>query len=65
MKCPRCDFDGQIIKNQLVMKGDKLFRVLTYACRNKNCSMHNKEIGKDEIEIPYEKEGDNNDKPQS
>ena len=61
MKCPRCDFDGQIVKNQLVMKGDKLYRVLTYACRNKNCAMCGKEIGKTEIEVPYEKEGENHE----
>ena len=58
MKCPRCNFDGQIIKNILVMKGDKLFRVLTFACRNKNCLMCGKEIGKEEIEVPYKKEGE-------
>ena len=61
MKCPRCDFDGQIIKNKLVMKGDKLYRQLTYMCRNKQCTMFNKEIGQQEVEVPYDKEGENND----
>jgi len=59
MKCPRCDFDAQIIKSKLIMKDDKLMRVLTYACRNKNCAMYEKEVGKEEVEIPYEKEGEN------
>lgn len=62
MKCPRCEFDGQIIKNTLVMKDDdRLVRVLTYACRNKNCPMNGKEIGKDEVEVPYKKEGENDE----
>lgn len=51
MKCPRCSFDGQIIKNVVVEKEGKRFRVLTYACRNRNCTMNGKEIGKEEIEI--------------
>lgn len=49
--CPRCRFDGQIIKNVVVEKEGKKFRVLTYACRNRNCTMNGKEIGKEEIEI--------------
>lgn len=62
MKCPRCEFDGQIIKNTLVLKEDgKLVRQLTFACRNKNCAMYNKEIGQEEVEIPYKKEGENNE----
>ena len=56
--CPRCRFDGQIIKNVVVEKEGKKFRVLTYACRNRNCTMNGKEIGKEEIEI---KEGENNE----
>lgn len=62
MKCPRCNFDGQIIKNTLVLKEDgKLVRVLTFACRNKNCSMNGKEIGKEEVIVPYKKEGEDNE----
>ena len=56
--CPRCSFDGQIIKNVVVEKEGKKFRVLTYACRNRHCPMYKKEIGKEEIEI---KEGENNE----
>lgn len=58
MICPRCSFDGQIIKNVVVEKEGKKFRVLTYACRNRHCPMYKKEIGKEEIEI---KEGENNE----
>ena len=58
MICPRCSFDGQIIKNVVVEKEGKKFRVLTYACRNRHCPMFKKEIGKEEIEI---KEGENNE----
>lgn len=58
MICPRCSFDGQIIKNVVVEKEGKRFRVLTYACRNRHCPMFKKEIGKEEIEI---KEGENNE----
>lgn len=58
MICPRCSFDGQIIKNVVVEKEGKRFRVLTYACRNRHCPMLKKEIGKEEIEI---KEGENNE----
>ncbi len=56
--CPRCSFDGQIIRNVVVEKEGKRFRVLTYACRNRHCPMYKKEIGKEEIEI---KEGENNE----
>lgn len=58
MICPRCSFDGQIIRNVVVEKEGKRFRVLTYACRNRHCPMFKKEIGKEEIEI---KEGENNE----
>ena len=58
MICPRCSFDGQIIRNVVVEKEGKRFRVLTYACRNRHCPMHKKEIGKDEIEI---KEGESDE----
>lgn len=58
--CPRCNFDGQIVKNKLVEKDGKKYRILTYACRNRQCSMYQKEIGKEEIEVP-EKEGENNE----
>lgn len=58
MTCPRCSFDGQIIRNVVVEKEGKRFRVLTYACRNRHCPMYKKEIGKEEIEI---KEGENNE----
>lgn len=58
MICPRCSFDGQIIRNVVVEKEGKRFRVLTYACRNRHCPMYKKEIGKEEIEI---KEGENNE----
>lgn len=58
--CPRCNFDGQIIKNQVVEKDGKKVRVLTYACRNRQCSMNGKELGKEEFELP-EKEGENNE----
>lgn len=58
MICPRCSFDGQIIRNVVVEKEGKRFRVLTYVCRNRHCPMYKKEIGKEEIEI---KEGENNE----
>lgn len=58
MKCPRCSFDGQIVRNVVVEKNGKRYRVLTYACRNRHCPMFKKEIGKEEIEI---KEGENNE----
>ena len=58
--CPRCNFEGQIIKNQIVERDGKKYRTLTYACRNRNCSMYQKELGKEEFEIP-EKEGENNE----
>ena len=61
MKCPLCDIEAQITKNRVVMIGDKLYRRLTYSCRNKQCSNNGKEIGTIDVPMTYTKidEGEN------
>lgn len=54
MKCPLCDIEAQITSSRIVMKGDKLYRRQIFKCRNKNCGMYNKEVGRLDIPLEYD-----------
>lgn len=55
MVCPKCGLEAVITKNKRVFKTDegKLFRIMTYSCRNKKCNDFEKEVGEvtDEISV--------------
>ena len=57
MKCPTCDIEARIASSKNVMIGDKLVRRQIFKCRNRNCKMYNKEVGRIDIPLEYEIEG--------
>lgn len=65
MKCPKCGMDGFITRSGYAVSGDqsantptKLYRILTFTCRNKQCEACGKEIGQERLEQPLEQTTD-------
>ena len=56
MKCPKCEVEMRISKSQNVLKDNKLFRRLTFMCRNKECENYNKEVKTEELELDFVEE---------
>ncbi|MBQ3890412.1 MAG: hypothetical protein II740_03555 [Lachnospiraceae bacterium] len=58
MQCPVCKTEAVITKQKMVYSTEegKLYRVLTYSCRNKKCKNFEKEIGEVRNELPVETE---------
>ena len=65
MKCQKCGMDAIIASSGYRVTGDgaaetptKLYRVLSYRCRNPQCASYAREggeiIGREEIELPVE-----------
>jgi hypothetical protein len=54
MECPVCKIEAVISGQKMVMKGNKLYRVLKYSCRNSKCEKFQTEIGEVEHEVPVE-----------
>lgn len=52
MQCPKCKIEAIITKSENVIRDGKLFRRMTFTCRNKQCSNHNMEVGTQEVELP-------------
>ncbi len=57
MKCPKCGMDAIISASHNLVTGDnssltttKLYRVLTFSCRNPQCENCKKEIGQQKLE---------------
>lgn len=57
MKCPKCGMDGMISESHNLITGDespdeqtRLYRVLTFSCRNPQCEHCGKEIGQQKLE---------------
>ena len=62
MKCPLCGEEGYILSAVNRAEGDdspdtetKLYRDLTYACRNKKCGNFGKSIGTAVVPLEIEK----------
>lgn len=61
MKCPKCGMDGIIIRSGYTVSGDQspdtpteLYRILTFACRNKQCENLGREIGQQRLKQTLE-----------
>lgn len=56
MDCPVCKLEAVITKTTRVLdqREMKLYNVLHFSCRNKNCKEFNKEIGEVKNELPFE-----------
>lgn len=52
MKCPLCNTEAKIQKSVNVLKGDKLFRRMTFVCRNSSCKQYEKAVGMKDLEQP-------------
>ena len=59
MKCPRCGVDAIISASRNKVEGDdsperqtRLFRVLTFRCRNPQCEENGREVGTQRLEQP-------------
>ena len=54
MVCPVCELEAAIVSNELVFNQDeqKLYRKMTYNCRNRNCQNFQKEVGEEQDELP-------------
>lgn len=60
MKCPKCGMDAIISESHNLITGDKspdektrLYRVLTFSCRNPQCEQCGKEIGQQKLEQQF------------
>ena len=61
MKCPKCGMDGIIMRSGYAVSGDQspdttteLYRILTFACRNKQCGDFGREIGQQRLKQTLE-----------
>ena len=59
MKCPKCGMDAIISEARNVAEGDhspdtqtRIYRVLTFRCRNRQCEDCGREIGQERLEQP-------------
>ena len=50
----KCKCEAMITSSSMVfsMEEQKLYRALTYICRNKKCTEYEKVIGEEKVEIP-------------
>lgn len=55
MVCPKCKCEAMIKKQRMVFRQEenKLYRVLTYTCRNKKCDRYEKEVGEVSNEVDF------------
>lgn len=54
MRCPKCNTEMRISHAKNVLKGETLYRRMTYACRNKTCDNYDKSIKTIDVVIPIE-----------
>ncbi len=61
MNCPKCGMEAMISASHNAVTGDaspetptKLFRVLTFQCRNPQCEKFGKEVGQQRLEQKIE-----------
>lgn len=54
MECPVCKIAAYISSQKMVIKGNKLYRVLQFTCRNPQCNKYKEVIGEVENEVPVE-----------
>lgn len=54
MQCPKCKCEAMISTQRMMFdkEEEKLYRILTYSCRNKKCDKYEKEIGEVKNEVP-------------
>lgn len=55
MECPKCKCEAIISKNRTIFKEEekKLYRMMSFSCRNKKCTEYQKEIGTKMDELPF------------
>jgi len=51
MKCPRCNVEMRINGSGYVSNGGKLFKRLSYVCRNKECPNYGQLVKNDYIPL--------------
>lgn len=58
MECPVCKTEAYITSQKMVynQQEGKLFRVLKYSCRNRNCEKYEQEVGEERIPTEFEPE---------
>jgi len=58
MECPVCKTEARIDSQKMVFNQEqgKLFRVLIYKCRDKNCEKFDQVIGEERIPTEFEPE---------
>ena len=58
MKCPKCDCEAVISANRtiFVQEEGKLYREMTFTCRNRKCPDYEKEVDtiRDELDVTIE-----------
>ena len=60
MKCPLCNTETRINKSVNVIKDAKLYRKMTYVCRNLGCSKYGEEVGTEyhELDVTFEEDSE-------